>query len=187
MPVQRLLLAAALAASLAGTGMRQQAAGFSAARPLAITSCGQSSDALTVSLLSKRMRLDHLFENVLRPERLNEVRTLVVVIGASVKGLAEAGTNEKREAARVSTLLTRARESNVTVIAVHLGGEARRGVLSDRFIELVVSQADYLIVTEAGNRDGLFTKVSKSRTIPLVLVSEPSEVGRELRALFPER
>jgi hypothetical protein len=181
------IVVAAVLACLALAGLRLGAATFTARPPLAITSCGQSPDALTVSLLSRRMRLDHLFETSLKPERLPGIKTLVVVIGASTKGLFEAGTDETRESARVATLLAKARELNVLVIAVHVGGESRRGALSDRFIDLVVSQADYLIVTEAGNRDGLFTKVSKSREIPLVIVSQSAEVGRELRTLFPAR
>jgi hypothetical protein len=181
------IVVATLAVCLALSGAVQSAARFTAQMPLAITSCGQSSDASTVSLLSRRMGLEHLFENALRPERLSEIKTLVVVIDASMKGLSEAGTNETRESARVSTLLARARQLNVKVIAVHLGGESRRGAVPDRFINLVVSQADYLIVAEAGNRDGLFTKVSKAREVPLVIVSQSVEVSRELMTLFPDR
>ncbi len=158
---------------------------YTARLPMAITSCGQSADALTVSLLSKRMRLEHTFEPVLKPETLAKVRTLVIVVGGSLKGLGEAGTDEKRELARVGALLPKARRAGVAVIAVHVGGAARRGPVSDRFIELVIGQADFIIVTEAGNQDGLFTKVSRARSVPVVIVAQPAEVGRELKALFP--
>jgi hypothetical protein len=47
----------------------------------------------------------------------------------------------------------------------------------------VTRLADYLIVTEAGNRDGLFTRAAKGRGVPLVIVSEPADVVRELLAV----
>jgi hypothetical protein len=153
--------------------------------PMAITSCGQSADALTVSLLSKRMRIEHTFEPVLTAETLTKVRTLVVVAGGSLKGLGESGTNEKRELARVGALLSQAKALGVSVVAVHVGGSARRGPVSDKFIRLVINQADIIIVTEAGNQDGLFTSVSRARSVPVVIVAQPAEVGRELKALFP--
>ena len=73
------------------------------------------------------------------------------------------------------------------VIAVHVGGESRRGGASDRLIEAVIDQADYVIVTEAGNRDGLFTRAAKGKTVPLVIVDEPADVGRELKAIVSDR
>jgi hypothetical protein len=152
---------------------------------MAITSCGQSADALTVSLLSRRMRLDHSFEPLLNAEALPKIRTLVVVVGGSLKGLAEVGLDEPRELARVGGLLAKAKRAGIIVVAVHVGGAARRGSISDRFISLVIADADFIIATDAGNADGLFTKVSRARAVPLVVVAQPAEVGRELKALFP--
>jgi len=155
--------------------------------PLVITSCGQSPDAYTVSLLSKRIKLEHTFDNVIKPEALKAGSTLVVVMGGSAKGLGEAGIDEKGEISRVVTLLAKARGLMVTIVAAHVGGESRRGPLSDKFIDPVASQADYFIVTQDGNKDGLFTRLSKSRGVPLVVVKQLVDVGKELKALFPAR
>ncbi len=87
----------------------------------------------------------------------------------------------------MKALLGRARELAVGVIAVHVGGESRRGAASDRLIEAVIGQADYLIVTEAGNKDGLFTRAARARTVPLVIVDEPADIGRELKAVLASR
>jgi hypothetical protein len=172
-----------LAAATPGIGFAQTA--FRAQPPLSITSCGQSPDAYTVSLLTKRVKLDHTFDNVMKPESLKAGSTLVVVMGGSAKGLGEAGIDEKGEIARVITLLTRAKEQKVKIIGAHVGGESRRGPLSDKFIDPVTARADYLIVTEDGNKDGAFTRASKARGIPLVVVKQLTDVGKELRALFP--
>ena len=158
------------------------------ARPsLVITSCGQSSDAFTVSLFSRRARLEHSYTPMLTAADLRGVRTLVVVVGGSVKGLAEAGTDQATELERVGRVLAEARRGGVTIVGVHVGGESRRGSVSDPFINLVVPQVNHLIVTEPGNRDGLFTRASRTHRIPLTIVAEPAEAVRELKALAVPR
>jgi len=153
--------------------------------PLVITSCGQSPDGYTVSLLSKRIKLEHTFDNMIKPEALKPGSTLVVVMGGSAKGLGEAGIDEKGEVARVTALLAKAKDLKITIVAAHVGGQSRRGPLSDKFIDPVAGRADYFIVTQDGNKDGAFTRLSKSRGVPLVVVRQLVDVGKELKALFP--
>ena len=157
---------------------------FTSPPPMAITSCGQSPDAYTVSLLSKRAKIEHTFDNMLKPEALKTVKTLVIVTGGSAKGLGEAGIDEKDELARVAQLVTKAKELGVKVLAVHVGGESRRGPLSDKFIDPVVAKADFVLVTEDGNKDGAFTKAAKARNIPVVIVKQVAEVGPALKAVI---
>jgi hypothetical protein len=157
---------------------------FTSPPPMAITSCGQSPDAYTVSLLSKRAKIEHTFDNMLKPEALKTVKTLVVVTGGSAKGLGEAGIDEKDELARVAQLVAKAKELGVKVLAVHVGGESRRGPLSDKFIDPVVAKADFVLVTEDGNKDGAFTKAAKTRNVPIVIVKQVAEVGPALKAVI---
>jgi hypothetical protein len=157
---------------------------FTSPPPVAITSCGQSPDAYTVSLLSKRAKIEHTFDNVLKPAALASVKTLVIVMGGSAKGLGEAGIDDKGELARVAQLLTKAKELGVKVLAVHVGGESRRGPLSDKFIDPVVAKAEFVLATEDGNKDGAFTKAAKARNIPLVIVKQVAEVGPALKAVI---
>jgi hypothetical protein len=178
------IAAAAVLATLvvAGAGSAQPA--FTSPPPVAITSCGQSPDAYTVSLLSKRAKIEHTFDNVLKPEALTSFKTLVIVVGGSAKGLGEAGIDEKGELARVAQLVTKARELGVKVLAVHVGGESRRGPLSDKFIDPVVAKADFVLATEDGNKDGAFTKAAKARNLPIVIVKQVAEVGPALKAVI---
>jgi hypothetical protein len=157
---------------------------YAAHPPMGITACGQAADASSVSLLSARLHIDHVFEKAMSAEKIQGIRTLVVVIGGIVKGLDGGAIDENREISRVRALLSTARRLGVGIIGVHVGGESRRGAASDRLIEPVIEQADYLIVTEAGNQDGLFTKAARTRMVPLVIVSEPADVARELRAVM---
>ncbi len=152
--------------------------------PLAITSCGQSTDAFALSLLCRRARLDHVYNATMAPEGLRGVRTLIVVVGSSLKGLAEAGLTERGEAARVEALLSEARATGVTTIGVHIGGEPRRGAVSNRFITLILGRVDVLVISQSGNKDGIFTQASRRFNIPLISVAQPAEVVRELKAYF---
>jgi len=166
---------------LVGLGLAQGS--FQSRLPMAITSCGQSPDAFAVSLLCKRVKLEHTYNNILNPEGLKGLGTLVIVMGGSAKGLGEAGIDEKAELARVSSLLAGAKAQGIKVIAVHVGGESRRGRLSDKFVLPVMDRSDCLLVTEAGNQDGLFTRTSRERNLPLVVVRLLSEVGTALKKI----
>ena len=157
---------------------------FKAEMPFAITSCGQSLDAETVSLLAKRNKLEHTFDNVLKAEGLAGMKTLVVAMGGSAKGLGEAGIDEKGELARTDRLLEAAKKQKVKVIGVHIGGESRKGALSDKFIDPVVARADYLIVTEDSDKNGSFSKAARERKIPVSVVKKSVDVGKALKDVF---
>ena len=157
---------------------------FKAELPMAITSAGQSLDAYTLSLVCKRAKLDHTFNNSLKPEGLKGIKTLLIVMGGSAKGLGEAGIDEKGELDRVSHLLAKSKELGIKVIAVHLGGESRKGALSDKFIDPVVAKADYLIVTEDSNKDGGFAKMAKEKKLPISVVKQAMDVAKVLKSIF---
>jgi hypothetical protein len=157
---------------------------FKAEMPFAISSCGQSLDAETVSLLAKRNKLEHSFNNVLKASELKGIKTLVIVMGGSAKGLGEAGIDEKGELARANSLLDAAKKSNIKVIAVHVGGDSRKGALSDKFIDPVVAKADFMIVTEDSDKSGSFTKSAQARKIQIAVVKKATDVGTTLKEIF---
>jgi hypothetical protein len=157
---------------------------FKADLPMAITSSGQSLDAYTLSLVCKRVKLDHAFNNTLKSDELTGIKTLIIVMGGSAKGLGEAGIDEKGELSRVNALLAKAKEQKIKVIAVHLGGESRKGALSDKFIDPVLVKADFLIVTEDGNKGGMFTNMAKGKKYPLLVVKKTVDVGSALKGVF---
>jgi hypothetical protein len=157
---------------------------FKAELPLAITSCGQSLDAETVSLLAKRNKIEHTFNNVLTAADLKGAKTLVIAMGGSAKGLGEAGIDEKGEIARVNALLDVAKKNKVKVVAVHVGGDSRKGALSDKFIDPVVAKADFMIVTEDSDKSGSFSSAAQARKIQIAVVKKSVDVGKALKDIF---
>ena len=178
------LVAALALGLLAATGVSAAPIEFRAELPFAISSCGQSLDAETVSLLAKRNKLEHTFNNVLQASELKGIKTLVIAMGGSAKGLGEAGIDEKGELARVNALLDAAKKNKTKVIGVHVGGDSRKGALSDKFIDPVVAKADFLIVTEDSDKSGSFSKSAQGRKIPIAVVKKATDVGKALKEVL---
>ena len=58
-------------------------------------------------------------------------------------------------------------QDSVTIVVAHIGGQARRGELSDGFINAVLPVADYIIVVEEGDADGLFSNYAAENNVPI--------------------
>lgn len=71
-------------------------------QPLLITSAGQSTDVQIAGVLAKRAGLDATLSKAATEEELGNIRTLVLVIGVSMKGLGVAGLDLDQETSRIS-------------------------------------------------------------------------------------
>ena len=148
-------------------------------QPLLITSAGQSADVHLASVLAKKAELTSTLSKLATPEDLENIKTLVLVIGASLKGLGAAGLDVAKEKKRVNLLIEEAQKKNIPLFCLHLGGEARRGQLSDEFISAFLPYAKMAIVVKSGNKDGIFTRICYENNIPLI------EVEKTIYALEP--
>jgi hypothetical protein len=92
------------------------------------------------------------------------------VPGYSSKGLGSAGVSRDDELKRVEELLAAAAKAKIPVLAMHLGGNARRGVQSDDFNAMAVKASDLAIVVAQGDEDGFFTDICKEAKVPLKVV-----------------
>jgi hypothetical protein len=112
------------------------------------------------------------------------MKTLVLVLGASLKGLGAAGLDLDKERERVQSLIAAAEKQQIQVLCLHLGGEVRRGQQTDDLVREVLPLAKMLIVVKSGNADGLFTKICQAKGIPLVEVEKPADAQAPLKAAF---
>lgn len=156
-----------------------------ASQPALLTSIGQSADVEMVKVLCGRVKLSYVLDGAVKASGLaaTKAKTLILAIGGSSKGLGAAGISADAELERTKALLAEARKLGMKLIGVHVGGEARRGELSDKFIQAVVPACDYVIVVAEGNQDKLFDKLCGPK-IPLVSVQKIAEVGAPLAAAF---
>jgi hypothetical protein len=152
--------------------------------PLLITSAGQSADVQIAGVLAKRAGLDAPLSKAATVAELENISTLVLVIGVSMKGLGAAGLDLDQETSRVISLVDAARNQNIPLLCLHLGGEARRGNLSDQILTTFLPFARMVIVVKSGNKDGFFTRICEEETIPLLELERTVDAIESLKILF---
>jgi len=156
-------------------------------QPLLITSAGQSADVQLASVLAKRAGLEATLSKMATSEELAKAKTIVLVIGASLKGLGAAGLDVDEEKRRVQELVEAAKENHIPILCLHLGGEARRGRLSDEFISTFLPYARMAIVVKSGNKDGLFTRICEENNIKLIEVEKTIDALQLLKQIFKSK
>jgi len=173
-----------------------------ASLPVLTTSAGQSNDVNTVNIVMEEAELKYDYCDVPSVEMLQAgvglagkesgegfhvesttdtakypkgtpFKTVIFAIGSSLKGMGASGLTIEAEEARVKKLIDFCKKNKITVIGVHVGGEAARGPAgsdNERMIDAVAPMADYLIVTKDSNKDGRFTKIVEKSKAPLVQI-----------------
>jgi hypothetical protein len=192
-----LCLTLGLVAGVAGPS-ETAAAEVKAGLPVLVTSCGQSPGPVKLKIFMKRLKLDHVYDLGATAELVRSAReaarpfgSVIIVTGASLKGMGAAGVSIAEEIARVEALIAVARSQSLTIIAAHIEGMARRsqgaaaGDSSDEMsIDAVCPRADLLLVRTDGNADGRFSTISEQSGIPMVEFEKNMELGNVLSALF---
>ena len=143
-------------------------------QPILITSAGQSADGQLAAVLVKKAAAKDLAGH----------KTLVLVLGASMKGLGAAGLDTAKEKDRIKGLLAAAKAQFIPVLCLHLGGEARRGELTDAMVAEYLPSAKMAIVVKSGDKDGLFTRIAKDKGVSLIEVDKTLDAVPPLKAAF---
>lgn len=152
--------------------------------PIVMTPTGQTPCSITMTALFARLQIPVTHEPLLVPRDMTGFNTLIVAMGASLKGLGAAGIEQDEEMQRDHMVIDAARNAGMKVIAAHIGGTARRNAIADRFITPFVPKADLLLVLAEGNQDGLFTTLSEEHGIPLIIVQDMNELLAVLEEMF---
>ena len=152
--------------------------------PILVTSGGQSADYQMVGTLMGKVGMDYEIKNLATSADLGSAKTLIIVVGGSSKGLGAAGIDADGELARLEELIAGAKSAGLSIIAMHTGGEARRGELSDKFITPIFEKADYAIVVSSGDEDGLMAGICSGAGIPMDSIDSISNVATVLPAAF---
>lgn len=169
-----------------------------AEEPILLTSCGQSPGPTRIQFFLNRLDMDHEFMDMATAQDLedrqaagNPVETLIIVTGASLKGMGAAGVSMREELMRTENLIQEARAQGITVIGAHVEGMARRsqgataGDNSDeQSIDAVMPHSDLMIVRADGNEDRRFSIISENEGVPLLLFEKNMEMGSVLERVF---
>ena len=152
--------------------------------PALVTSGGQSADYQMIATVMEKQGMEFTTNNLATSADLGDAKTLIVVVGGSSKGLGAAGIDADGELERLDELMTAAKDAGLSIIAMHTGGEARRGDLSDKFITPVFNMADYAIVVSSGDSDGMMNDLCAGNGIPMDKIDSISDVVTVLPAAF---
>ncbi|MGB2764238.1 MAG: DUF6305 family protein [Candidatus Aminicenantaceae bacterium] len=184
--------------------------------PLLTTSAGQSPDVTTVNIVLEEAGIKFDYCDVPTVEILGagvglagkesgegfhaEVytdlekfpegtpyKTVIIAIGASLKGMGASGLTVENEVTRLKKLIDYCKAKKIFIIGVHVGGVSKRGAPggdNERMIDAVAPFADYLIVTADGNKDGRFTNIAKEKGIPLTQVEYALDIVSIFKKVF---
>jgi hypothetical protein len=155
-----------------------------AEQPAMLTSIGQSADVEMIKALMDNAGLEYEMDKLITGDEIGDEKTLILAVGGSSKGLGAAGIDADSELDRTNKLIEAAKDKDIKIIAMHVGGENRRGELSDKFIGPSAGGADYIIVVDEGNKDGMFTDIASKNDIPMDVVTSIADAIEPLKKAF---
>ena len=169
-----------------------------AEEPVVLTSCGQSPGPVRLKIFMQRLKMDFDYslqvtaaDLVKAKEDGKAYKTLIIVTGASLKGMGAAGVSIDDELARTKALIAEARKQGITVVGSHIEGMARRsqGAASgdnsdEQSIDAVCPVSDFMIIKKEGDQDGRFTAISKGKDIPVVEFELNTGISDVLKKVF---
>jgi hypothetical protein len=175
-----------------------QAVAPKAETPILVCSCGQSPGPVLLKVILQKLGLQYELNPLATAADLKAkstsaapVKTLIIVMGASLKGMGAAGISIDDEIKRCSALIVEAKKEGVKVIGSHIEGMKRRSqgaaagdTTDEQSIDAVAPKSDILLINKEGDSDGRFTNISKSANIPLISVEKNMDLLTELGKLF---
>ena len=153
--------------------------------PVLVTSFGQSTDGSMIEQVMKRLKtVSYSYNPTATGADLDGVKTVVIAVGNSTKGLGAAGISQEQETARAKEFMAAVEKKGVKVILCHIGGATRRGSLSDAFADMVLPLSSYMVVKEDGNEASKFTTYASAHSIPITLVYGSKDTVDAFRLIF---
>ena len=175
---------ASTAASAAATDLTEISAGM-CQTPAILTSIGQSADVDIANTLCSKAGIEvTMNKNITGDELPDDCKTLILAVGGSSKGLGAAGIDADQELARTDALIAAAKDKGITILAMHTGGSARRGTLSDSFINPAFAGCDAAIVVSEGDADGLMSGILAKNSTPATYVENTAGALGALQTAF---
>ena len=192
-PVLVLLVIAAFGLALVTADAWAQPAVPKAQAPVLVTSCGQSPGPLKITVFLKRLGIEYDYKTDATDKDIatKKYKTVIVVTGASLKGMGAAGVSMKDELVRTAALMDAAKKQGVLIVGAHVEGMARRAQGADagdnsdeQSIDAVCPKAQVLLIRKDGDEDGRFTAIAKKQNIPMVAFEKNLEIEGVLKTLF---
>ncbi|MCX6225589.1 MAG: DUF6305 family protein [Bacteroidia bacterium] len=175
-----------------------QATAQTASEPVLLTSCGQSPGPVRLKIFLQKLTISFDYNLQAKADDLiakkkegKPYKSIIIVTGASLKGMGAAGVSMDDEITRTKALIAEAKKQGIKIIGSHIEGMARRsqgasaGDNTDEMsIDAVCNVCDLMIVKKEGDSDGRFTTISKGKNIPLILFEMNTEIEGVLKKVY---
>jgi hypothetical protein len=177
----------------AGAVAVAQAPSPKAQPPILVTSCGQTIGPNTLGVILRKVGVEYEVNALATVADLKAkpYKSLIVTMGASLKGMGAAGIDIEDEIRRAESLIAEARKLKITVFGAHVEGIKRRAqgaeagdTTDEQTIDAVAPRSDILLVWKDGNPDGRFTTIAAQKKIPMVEVEKQLDLVKELEKIF---
>ena len=166
--------------------------------PVLLTSCGQSPGPLKIKVFLTKLGVEQVYNlqasaaDILTKKKEGKpFKTLIIVTGASLKGMGAAKVSIEEELDRIKKLIAEARKQGMKIVGSHVEGMERRaqgaapGDNSDEVsIDAVCPASDLLLIRKDGDEDKRFTSISTSKKIPMIAFEKNMELSDILKNLF---
>lgn len=170
-----------------------QAAPAKSSPPILIASCGQSSAPDTLNAILRKVAVPYDLVAAATPKDLaaKPYKTLIITMGASLKGMGAAGVSIDDELKRTGDLIAAARKAKIKIIGAHIEGMSRRAqgaeagdTTDEQSIDLVAPSSDILFIRKDGNSDNRFTIIATAKKIPMIEFEKNLQMIPELEKIF---
>jgi hypothetical protein len=192
------ILLIVVAAGLVWSPASAQKQGIKLEQPVLLTSCGQSPGPLKIKVFFGKLGIDYVYnlqasasDLVAKKKEGKAFKSLIIVVGASLKGMGAAKVSIEDEIDRIKKMIAEARKQGMKVVGAHVEGMERRaqgaapGDNSDeQSIDAVCPQSDVMLVRKDGDEDKRFTTISTGKKIPLVMFEKNMELSDVLKNLY---
>jgi len=153
-------------------------------QPVLLTSVGQAADVLILKGLSLRAGVKVIYRPQATADSLSDCHTILLVAGGSSKGLGAAKIDPNVELKRIKKLVKAAKKAKIPILVYHIGGEARRGALSDPFNELAAEAGEQLVIVKSGDKDEFFKKTALKNKAEYISIEKQIDVVGTLKKQF---
>jgi hypothetical protein len=167
-------------------------------QPVLLTSCGQSPGPLKIKVFMAKLNIEYVYnlqasvsDLAAKKKEGKPFKSLIIVTGASLKGMGAAKVSIDEELDRIKKLIAEAKKLGIKIVGSHVEGMERRaqgaapGDNSDELsIDAVCPVSDLLLVRKDGDEDKRFTAISTGKKIPMIAFEKNMELSDVLKNLY---
>ena len=158
-------------------------------RPIAkesvlITSAGQSTDTYIVKDIANNLMIHNYFMPQAEDVDLERVNSVVIVVGYSEISEKLHSIDFDSEKNRIEKLLFNAKDAKKPIILIHVGFNYRHNEQTEKLINLIAPECDYIIGTLDSDYITILSDIAKANNIPYTFVKGITDVSKPFASIF---